>query len=327
MLNKITVALDCSRIYSLPMTIISWLVVFTYATFESGNIWYGILALAGISFAHLGTNVLDDYIDYKFLIKQVNFDKHEYLKNAQKTKCGHLISGMMTEKDIIILAAIYFALAGIIGFFFFIQCGMPVLYFALGGGIIGILYSFLSRIRLSEIAVGLAYGPLLFGGVFYVMTKTIPAEVLWLSIPTMFVTIILLYIHTIMDFDYDLKEGHLTVANYFDSQLDALIILKIFIIISYSSLVLLCILDILDWQAFFVFLTIPLSIDLYKSMEEFSIDPSSVPEKKWYHFPMENMRQVIRLNAKPFMIRMYQSRNLMIYFGLILALAIILENL
>lgn len=327
MLNKITTVLDCSRVYSLPMTIISWLVVFTYTLFESGNAFYGILALAGICFAHLGTNVLDDYFDYKFVIKQVNFDKHEYLKNTQKLKCRHLISGMMSEKEILFLAGFYFFAAALIGLFFYLKCGNMVIFFAGSAGVIALLYSLLSRVRLSEIAVGLAYGPLLFGGVYFVMTKTFEPEVIWLSLPTMFVTIILLYIHTIMDFDYDLKEGHLTVANLFDSQLDSLIVLKILMILSYASLLLLCVLDILDWQVFFVFLTIPLAMDLYNSMKEFSVDSSSIPEKKWYHFPMENMRQIIRMGARNFMIRMYQSRNLMIYFGLLVVLAIILEKL
>jgi 1,4-dihydroxy-2-naphthoate octaprenyltransferase len=130
-----------------------------------------------------------------------------------------------------------------------------------------------------------------------------------------------------MDFDYDLKEGHMTIANSFDSQLDALIALKVLIILSYLSLVVLCIFDILDWQVFFVYLTIPLAVDLYKSMVDFSTNPESIPEKKWYHFPMENMRQITKMRAKNFMIRIYQSRNLMIYFGLALVVAIILENI
>ena len=86
MLKQTITLLECSRIFSLPMTILSWLIVFTYATIDSGNIFYGLIALAGLSFAHLGTNLIDDFFDYKFLIKQVDFDKIEYLKNSQKTK-------------------------------------------------------------------------------------------------------------------------------------------------------------------------------------------------------------------------------------------------
>ena len=144
MLKKVLTILECSRVFSLPMTILSWLVVFTYGVIASGNLWYGLLALIGICFVHLGVNILDDYFDYKSLIKQVNFDKKEYLKNTQKTKCRYLVSGMMSEFDILSIILTYLGIACLIGLFFFIKCGMPVVYFACSAGLIGILYSFLS---------------------------------------------------------------------------------------------------------------------------------------------------------------------------------------
>ena len=327
MINALSVVLECSRFYSLPMTILSWLVVFVFGILDSGSVLYGILALIGICFAHLGTNVLDDYFDYKSLIKQVDFNKKEYLKNTQKTKCRYIVMGMLSETNVLLIALFYLFIAGLIGLFLYFRCGTPVLKFALAGGIIALLYSFLSKIRLSEIAVGLAYGPLLYGGVYYVMTQTISWEVFVLSIPTMIVTIVLLYIHTIMDYDFDLKEGHKTIANSFDSQLDSLILLKVFLYLAYISLIFICIFDISDWQVMLSCLTIPLAIDLYNSMKEFSIDNSSIPEHKWYHFPMENMKQIEKINAESFMIRMYQSRNLMIYFSLLLTLGLFLATL
>lgn len=301
------------------MTIMSWFVIYTYSALVAGHIRYGLLALVGICLAHLATNVLDDYFDYKSLIKQVDFNKREYLKNSQKTKCRYLIAGLIKPKDILILALIYLSIAGIIGLFFFIKCGIGVLYFALVGGIITVLYSFLSKIRMSEIAVTLAYGPALFGGIYYVMTKTYSWDVIILSIPSMIVTVTLLYIHTVMDFDFDLNEGHQTLANSFNSQLDSLVILKWLLILAYTTPILLCIFDILDWQVFIVWLTIPLAVDLYKSMQDFSTNPDSIPEHKWYHFPMENM-----MDAPSFMTRIYQSRNLMIYYSILLSIAIFL---
>ena len=327
MLKNITLIFECSRIYSLPMTILSWLVVFVFGIYSSGTVSNGILALIGLCFAHLGTNVLDDFVDYKHLIKQVDFDKDEYLRNTQKTKCRYLVSGMIEEKDVLSLAIIYFVVAGIIGLYFYIVCGKPVLYFALTGGIIGVLYSFMSRFRLSEAAVALAYGPALFGGVYYVMTGCLNWEVFVLSVPTMIVTIVLLYIHTVMDYDYDLAEGKQTVSNSFDSQLSSLVVLKVFLILAYVSTIFLPIFDILDWQVFLTWLTIPLAIDLYDSMVDFSTDSESIPKRKWYHFPMENLKRLTRIGARSFMVRIYQSRNLMIYFSLLLVLAIILCNI
>ena len=319
MLNQITTILECSRVFSLPMAIMSWLVIFTYSSLVAGHIRYGFLALIGVCLAHLAANVFDDYFDYKSLIKQVDFNKKEYLKNSQKTKCRYIIAGLMKPRQIFALGCIYLLLAILIGVYFFFKCGAGVIYFALIGGILTVLYSFLSKIRLSEVAVAIAYGPALFGGIYYVMTKTYSWDAIILSIPSMIVTVILLYIHTVMDFDFDINEGHKTIANSFNSRLDSLVVLKWLLILAYITPVLLCIFDIADWQVFAVWLTIPLAVDLYKSMVDFSADPESVPEHKWYHFPMENM-----MGEPAFMTRIYQSRNLMIYYSLVLTISIIL---
>lgn len=319
MLNRIIAFMKCSRIFTLPMTIMSWLVIFTYSSLVAGHTRYGLLALIGVCFAHLATNLLDDYFDYKSLIKQVNFDKQAYVKNSQKTKCRYLITGLITVQDILLLSLLYLSIAGVIGLIFFVKCGIGVLYFALIGAFIVITYSFLSKVRLSEYAVAIAYGPALFGGVYYVMTKTYSWEALLLSIPTMVMTIVLIYIHTVMDFEFDVQEGHKTLANSFNSQLESLIILKLLLITAYIAPILLCIFDVLDWQVCLVWFTIPLAIDLYNSMVDYSINPESVPRRKWFHFPMEDMR-----GAPSFMMRMLQSRNLMIYYSLILSIAIVL---
>ena len=322
--RKIVSILNCSRIYSLPMTIMSWLVIFIYTATSSGNKLLGFISLFGIAFAHLGTNVLDDYFDYKFLIKQTNFDKKEYLKNSQATKCRYIISGELKEKEVLFVALGYLGIAGVIGLILYFLCGRGVIYYTLGASFFILLYPFLSRIRLSEFAIGITYGPILFGGVYYVMTKTYSWDIFILSIPTMIVTVILLYIHSVMDFDFDLNENHNTIANSFDSQLDSLIVLKILLILSYISPIILCIFDILDWQVFLVCLTIPLAIDLFYAMYDFSINSNSIPKHKWYHFPMENLKYMRTIEEKAFMFRMLLSRNLMIYYSILLVIAILL---
>ncbi len=325
MIKQTITILECSRFFSLPMTILSWLVIFTYSAIDSGNLLYGTLALVGLCFAHLGTNLVDDYFDYKFLIKQVGFDKTEYLKNSQKTKCRYLINGVMSEKQLVKYICVHFALALLCGLFLYLKCGVGVLYFALIGAIIGMIYPLASRFYLSEILIALAFGPALFGGVYYVMTGTYSNDVYLLSIPTMFMTVVLLYIHSVMDFEFDRNEGKKTIANSFNSQLDSLVVLKALLILAYASLFLLCIFDIADWQVFGGFVTIPLAIDLYKSMTVYSSNPEKVPEKKWYHFPMEGLDAFAKRNEASFMMRMFQARNLMIYFSLLLIFGLIIS--
>ena len=155
------------------------------------------------------------------------------------------------------------------------------------------------------------------------MTGNYSIDVLILSIPTTIMTIVLLYIHMVMDYEFDKNEGKKTLANAFSTPEKSLVLLKAFLITAYLSLILTCIFDILDWQVFFVLLTIPLAFDLFKSLLEFTKNPDSVPKKKWYHFPMEKFDELKAKNEASFMIRMYQARNLMAYFSLIYILTII----
>ena len=101
MITKTKTILECSRAFSLPMTMFSWLIIFTFSSINSGNITYGFIALVGICLVHLGTNLVDDYFDYKSLMKRVNFDKTEYLKKSQKTKCRYLLNGILTERQLL----------------------------------------------------------------------------------------------------------------------------------------------------------------------------------------------------------------------------------
>jgi 4-hydroxybenzoate polyprenyltransferase len=164
----------------------------------------------------------------------------------------------------------------------------------------------------------------LFLGVYYVMTGTYSSEAFWLSLPAMFMTLVLLYVHMVMDFEFDISEGKKTIANSFDSQLDSLVVLKYLLILAYLSLLIMCVFDILDWQIFIVCLTIPMAMDLYKSLFSFATDSNSLPDKKWYHFPMEGLEAFARRGEDSFMFRMLQARNLMIYFSLLYIVAIIL---
>ena len=73
MLNKILFWLNNARLFSLPMTLMSWIIIFTYSLKEGGNVINGILALIGIAFAHLATNLFDYYIYYKTLSTNKDF--------------------------------------------------------------------------------------------------------------------------------------------------------------------------------------------------------------------------------------------------------------
>lgn len=148
MIKTILFWLENSRLFSLPMTLLSWLVIFVYALKEGGNIINGAAALIGISFAHLATNLFDDYVDYKNLTD-----------NSQKCKCAYIKEGKASLNDVLKVVVIYCFLACLTGLFLFLRCGLPVIGLAVIGGVITLIYAKLSQKGLSEFAVGLAFGP------------------------------------------------------------------------------------------------------------------------------------------------------------------------
>ena len=319
-MNKIIFWLECSRWYALPMTIFSWLIIFSYSIQQNGNPLFGVIALVGICFAHLATNLFDDFCDFNFLKKNIDYNNNLTLPNTQRGKCRYLLDKKVKLSELLAVVGLFCSVALLIGIFFYFAVGNGVKPFIITGGLIVLLYPLLSYIRLSEFAVGLAFGPLLFGGVYYVMTGKIETEPFILSIPSLIFTINLIYTDTFLDKDIDKAEEKRTLVNSFRSEEAALNFQKIFLTLGYLSVFLIPVFDICDWEVFFVFLTIPLALDLVSSLKLYSEDTTSVPDKKWYHFPFEAWKDIKENRSETFMFRMYQARNLMIYIAIILSL-------
>ena len=65
MIKNVIFWLNCARVYSLPITVLNWLVIFVFSLKSGGNALLGVVALFGIGLVHMATNLLDDYFDYK----------------------------------------------------------------------------------------------------------------------------------------------------------------------------------------------------------------------------------------------------------------------
>lgn len=314
MLARIWFWLKCSRIYTLPMTFFSWLIIFCYALKHNGNWVYGIIALFGICCCHLATNLFDDFIDFKLLKKRSVGDKVT-LPNTQKGKCAYLLNGSTTQRTQLFVVFLYLILASSVGLFFFYLYGFKLLIFmAIGGGIV-LSYPLLSNLRMSEVAIGTAFGPLLFLGTYFVMTGTISFESLVVSIPSTIFTLNLIYTDTLMDYDIDTKEGKKTFIRLF-SKTNAVLIQILLLTIGYFSLFKIVPIGVL---------TLPLAIDLLISDYKFAKDSSCLPKKHWYHFPFEEFEEIKQNRSVIYMFRMYQARNLMIYTSILMVVWILIK--
>ena len=286
MIKTILFWLENSRIFSLPMTLLSWLVVFVYSLKSGGDILNGVIALIGICFAHLATNLFDDYVDYKKLTD-----------NSQRCKCAYIKEGKATLNDVLKVVVIYCAIACIAGFLLLLRCGLSVLWLAFIGGVITLIYAKLSQKGLSEIAVGTAFGPLLFEGVYFVMTGDFSLVVFVMSLAVVMFTVGLLYVHTLLDFEGDMASHKKTLACRIGSKNKAL--KGVFIVYGLGYLftgILAFMLE--NYLILITFVLVPLVFDIYNSLKSF----------------------VCGAETKEFYFRLLKARNLMVYYSLLITL-------
>ncbi len=311
---------NCSRAFALPVTVMSWLVVFIY-TFDKGNVLYGVIALIGIIFAHLATNILDDYNDYKILCKD-----EKYLKSAQICKCKFITDGLITHKGMLKAGLVCCLIAFLIGALLTFLTGYGVVIIALLAGIFVLFYSKFTMIGLGEFAVGMTYGPLLFEGVYYVMTGHFSKEVLFLSAAVCMFVIAFLYTHTLLDYDGDLCSHKKTLACSFKNKNNSLKVLIMFYIAGYFAITLFALMSHI-YLLLVSYITIPLVVLLYKTMKIYIEDKTWIPQIYWWNYPLGNWEHIEREGTQSFYLRLYLARNINTWFTLILCLSFLLYML
>ena len=253
-----------SRGYSAPMSVLNWFVVFVLTVkFEpNANLIFGVLALTGILFAHLGTNLFDDCIDYILKCPK------------QKCKTEYLDKGFTTIKAVFGVTCLYFLIALMVGIFFYLKFGTTVLYLMIPAMIMIILYPKLNNFALGEVAVGLCFGVLLFSGVSFIMTSTFNLKLILISIPVSLLTVAVLYAHSLMDFDFDMQSGKYTICQLLKTKERALLGLMGIYFAAFGGTIWLIINHILPKGLFLVIFLFPLILKLYISLKAYN-DSSS----------------------------------------------------
>jgi len=322
--NTILFWLKAARVHTMPMSFMSWLVVFCWAIKHGGNVAFGILALIGVMLAHLGVNLIDDYFDYKREARTIKISNEKQSIKMQKGKCKYLIDGKATLNQTLFVIFVYFGLASLIGLYLLIACGWQVALVAAIAAVFCLLYPFLTYWGLSEFAVGMTFAPLLFAGVFFVMLGYISKDIILLSISTGLLTVGLLHTHALMDYDCDVRDNKKTLCTILGSKHASLIALGLIMAFAYINIALGVLLGKFPLATIATFLTIPLAVTLYKLMKLNNEHPEIVPERKAWMGPMENWEEIKANNAQNFMLKFYISRNIMMFFTILLCLGLLI---
>ena len=318
-LKTIKFWLNNARVYSLPITLLNCLVIFIFALKQNGNPYLGLLAILGSGLVHMATNLIDDYFDYKILAKDEKF-----INSAQNCKCLYLKNGQATLKDLKIAILTFLGIAAIIGAILFFVSGYYVALLALIGLVVALTYQRLSLKGLGEIAIIIAYGPLLYEGIYYVMTSKFSLEVLFLSLACAIFTDTILYAHMIMDYDGDECSHKKTLCRYLGNKTNALNFILVFYITAFILISCLSYKTNNYWYLLGL-LTIPQIADLYKSLAEFNKDKSNLPTIYPWHYPLDNWKEVSKTPDAPFYFIFFYSRNIVTNFMLLICVAILLK--
>jgi 1,4-dihydroxy-2-naphthoate octaprenyltransferase len=283
-MQKIIFWLKAARFYTMPMTIMSWLVVFVWALSDGGNIPLGILTLFGILLAHLGTNLLDDYLDYKKGVQNIQ---------NLKEKCWYIKSGEATLADTLKVVCVYFGLAALIGLFLTIKVGIGVAIIAAIAGVLCLFYSPCTYIGLGEVLVGLLFSPFLYLGTYYVMTHGFSRELMLMAISTGLLVVAVLYTHMLVDYDSDKADNKITICRLAGSKANALAILVGMVLLAYGNIALLIFLHILPLMFLITFLSLPIACKLYRLMREHLTKEEATHDEKYFHDRIETSIQLM----------------------------------
>jgi len=166
-----------------------------------------VLTLLGTMLAHAGVNVISDYMDWRR-----GADTWRVLGSSRV-----LVDGMMSPKTHVRLGIALLLAAAAIGVILVTTSGPAVWLLMALGAAIGIFYTVpplgLKYRALGDLAVFLAFGPLMALGAYYVQTATLDWLPVWLSIPIGLLTIAILHGNNYRDIAEDRAAGYHTVAS------------------------------------------------------------------------------------------------------------------
>ncbi|MBU3742735.1 MAG: hypothetical protein FGM24_10695, partial [Candidatus Kapabacteria bacterium] len=179
------------------------------------NWLYATLGILGVALLHLASNVFNDYFDYTSGTDQANTAYFTQYSGGSRSIEMRLIDLKGTRNTALLMAAIAFG----IGLYLTAAVGTGILVMGFIGLACGYFYTapplrLVARHGLGEIIIGLAFGPLITMGMYYVVTGLYSWEAFLFGIPAGLLTTNILVINQVPDTPGDASTGknHLLVT-------------------------------------------------------------------------------------------------------------------
>jgi 1,4-dihydroxy-2-naphthoate octaprenyltransferase len=285
------------------------------------SIYLSVAAVLGVMFAHLCSNLLDDYFDYKATDTTLRGDLERKGIRARIAKCTYLISGETTVKQLFTVCCILGMVAITIGGVIFLQRGVVVFYIAAIAAILGFFYSGpplkLSYRGLGELVIGFVFGPLLMCGVYYAACGALSWSIFFISISVGLLVVNIVYSHSIMDYEPDKSCGKMTFAVLLNNKKYMMITLFVILFTIFATVIVGVIFG-LATPYLLVLLLLPMAVSQFYLMQKFIKEPQKTYKPRFWMGPMGNWERIKSAGIDWFMIRWLLARNLLAFFCLII---------
>jgi len=198
-----------TRPWSLVMTFVATclagIMAYAYGSFD---VILFILTMIGLMIAHTAANMANDWYDVKNGVDE-NAPTAQYRPHP-------LLFGQVDKKTYkLVVFGLYAVGLGIALYLTWLQ-GYMVMVFSILGVLFGVFYTAdpikLKYHSVGEIAVFLAFGPLMVGGAFYAITGVFSWDPMLASVPIGLLVALVLLANNIRDKDFDAKVGISTIA-------------------------------------------------------------------------------------------------------------------
>lgn len=290
------------------------------------NIFLAILAVLGVVSAHLGMNLADDFFDYKVNTAESRKELSRQGIRARIVKYPYLTSNESTLQDLekaIVLFLLFAAIMG--GIILAVRFNWLIVLIAFLTLFLGISYSGFpfkfSYIGLGELVIGIIFGPLLMMGVYIASANRLDSSVVLASIPVGLLVVNILFTHSFIDKKADESANKMTFARLLKTNKANLTASVLFNFIPYLIIVAGVVLKYLHPLYLLIFLVLPRSIWLIKSLFDFAkSENANVAKPPKYMGNMGNWEKFQIAGVDWFMARWLGARNILSLFCIVIIL-------
>ena len=213
-----------------------------------------VLALVGAIAIQAGTNLINDYYDYRS-----GADSEQSLGPSMVIQ-----RGLLTPEQVWRGGIVAFGIGAAIGLILVALCGWQILAIGIPSIAAGYFYTAspvsLAYVALGELTVFVFMGPVIVLGAYFVMAIHFSAAALWASIPLGFMVAGILHANNIRDIESDTRHSKRTIATML-GRTGANYELVAIDVAAYATTIVAVLAHALPWIALIVFITVPRALD------------------------------------------------------------------